>query len=817
MHVRVQYDQDSEHQDAHLTSRGGGVGDAVNDGVASTGLTGTPASLHPVGSGISLAAGLNTFAELGSQLVVQPPKATLAAYRPKPTVTTDSKGRQTGIDEEDRQDKIRVAFQKLSETLGKMCEPEDDEDSLLNDLVLLMADAAALPLPTAIQSKVLEFEFAEGKKQNLTEDLKKTRKWVRGLQDENTDFDFYNNLIENLEKRWKIQNRFSRVVANYEGLSPNLPLEAADDKLSKMQADLEQIDRDGLIEFLPAVKVCAWLELAAARLCSDMKRDYSVTVSKELLHLQEELERQSLPPDMQQTTRDDKAQTTQEAKPAPTQPDTRGEEDETAGTSIREADETADGSCVRPHVQHGTGAIAQNPAEETVFTSQQGARKGNEDTAVQQQHDNRMSEDPGGDDHVPFLHQLGHPGGDDGSLRINETLDLDASAQAQNEQESQSESYDGQPSPSGKRKHGPAGLGPSIMPDDSFYKRPRIGSSTGQAVVGKRDGGGRDDPNQLSSHLRQRKYPGDEGIKAMKGQPGDIRDDSQAQENKDKVQPDENRVEVQAWLLPAVCAPVKFALSRKITYGEIRAAEIDKASRIASTILGEADQSLFSQYIERTRDTNTVKDEGSTPYKGTYYHRMATLSLYTLYKTPITITTKRFPEDKYLSDDQVAEIIREVFVNMFPKMFTELLEALETIQKPYTSGSGASSPNQEDSIPQDILKLKGILKELDTLKSSTLQANIRELRLLIQLRMVYNAAVEPSMDISSIETPFQSTITIIRKYTESTHKQSITIKAKSRQEFIKHYFPSQAKQLDTYLRKSHILHTMVCTFSISCL
>lgn len=687
------------------------MGDAVNDGVAITGLTGTPATLHPVVSGISLAADLNFFAELGSQLVVQPPKA-------------------TPIDEEHRQNLIRRAFQKLSETLGKMRETEDEEDSwdCMVDFVLLAADTAALPLPTAIRSKDFEFEFAEGKKQNLVEDMKTTRKWVRSLLDENADSSYYNLLInqsKNLEKRWEIQNRFSRVVANYEGLSPNLPLEAADDKLSKMQADLEQIDRDGLIEFLPAVKVCAWLELAATRLCSDMKRDYSVTVSKELLNLQEELARQ--------------------------------------------------------------------------------------------QQDNQMSEDLGGDDHVPTPHQLGHPGGDDGSLRIDETLDLDASVQAQNEQENQNESYEGQPPPRGKRKHGPAGLSPSTTLADSLYKRPRIGSSTGQAVVGEGKGGGRDDPNQLSSHLRQRKYPGDEGIKAMKGQSGDIRDDGQAQENKDEVQPDENRVEVQAWLLPTVCAPVGFALSREITYGEIRAAEIDEASKFASTILGEADQSLFSQYIERTRDANTVKDEGSIPCKGTYYHSMATLSLYTLYKTPITITTKRFPEDKYLTVNQVAEIIREVFVCIFPAMFQTLVEALAIAQKPYTSGSGASSPYQEDSIPQDVLKMKGILKELDNLKASTLQANMRELRLLIQLRMVYNAAVEPSVDINSIETTFQSTVTEIRQYAAKTHEQSMTIKAKSRQEFIKRYFPSQAKQLDAYLRKSHVLHAMVCTFSIGCL
>lgn len=324
--MRVQYDQDSEHQDAHLTSGGGGgVEDAVNDGVASTGLTGTPASLHPVGSGISLAAGLNrgvSFAALFSQLVVQPPKATPAAHRPNPIATTDSKGRQTGIDEEQRQSMIRATFQKLSENLREMCETKDDEDSwdCMNNFVLLMADAAALPLPTAIHSKVLEFEFAEGKKQNLIENLKKTRKWVRGLQDENADFDFYNNLIKNsknLEIRWKIQKRFSRVVANYEGLSANLPLEAADDRLSKMQADLEQIDRDRLIEFLPAVKVCAWLKLAAARVCSDMKRDYSVTVSKELLDLQEELTRQSLPPDTQQTAQDDKAHVVESREPIP--------------------------------------------------------------------------------------------------------------------------------------------------------------------------------------------------------------------------------------------------------------------------------------------------------------------------------------------------------------------------------------------------------------------------------------------------------------------------------------------------------------------
>lgn len=823
--MRVQYDQDSEHQDAHLTSRGGGVGDAVNDGVASTGLTGTPASLHPVGSGISLAAGIDkgvSLAAPSSQLVVKPPTATPAAHQPSPVTAAAGDGRQTGIDEEQRQSTIMAAFQKLSEILEKIRGTEDDEDSwdCMNNFAHLTVDAATLPLPTSIHSKFLGFEFAEGQKQGLIDNLKKTRKWVRSILDKNDDdYEFYINLInnsKNLGERWKIQNRFSQVVANYEGLSPDLPVEAADGKLSRMQAGLEQIDRDRLIEFLPAVKVCTWLESAAARLCSEMKRNYSVKVSENLLHLREELASKILPPGTQQTTQDDKAQTTQEGKPAQTQPDTRGDEDETAGTSIRKADEKADGSLVRPHAQDGTGAIAQNPAEETAFTSQQGARKGNEDTGVQQQ-DNQMSKDPVGHDHVPTPHQLGHPDGDDGSLRINGTLDLDASAQTQNEQGSQSESSEGQPQPSGKRKHGPAGLGPSIRPADSFYKRPRIESSTGEAVVGEGKGGGRDDPKQLSSRLRQRKYPEDEDVEVMEGHSGDIRDDGQAKENKDEVQPDDNRVEGLAGSSQAVYARIESALTREITYGEIRAAEIDEASKFASTILGEADQSLFSQYIERTRDANTVKDEGSIPCKGTYYHSMATLSLYTLYKTPITITTKRFPEDKYLTVNQVAEIIREVFVCIFPAMFQTLVEALAIVQKPYTSGSGAFSPNQEDSIPQDVLKMKGILKELDNLKSSTLQANMRELRLLIQLRMVYNAAVEPSVDISSVETTFQSTVTEIRQYAANTHEQSMTIKAKSRQEFIKRYFPSQAKQLDAYLRKSHVLHAMVCTFSIGCL
>lgn len=150
-----------------------------------------------------------------------------------------------------------------------------------------------------------------------------------------------------------------------------------------------------------------------------------------------------------------------------------------------------------------------------------------------------------------------------------------------------------------------------------------------------------------------------------------------------------------------------------------------------------------------------------------------------LYKTPIRITSSSSPIPTYLTAMQVINIIREVFVNTFPNIFVNLVDALAGLQKSHAlegMGTAASLFGRQVPISPGVLKVQDILDELDELKFDSIHAKMRHLRLLIQLRTVYKAVLDPDANISSVDTGLQSIITDIHEHVSNTHIQSMNTK-----------------------------------------
>lgn len=429
-----------------------------------------------------------------------------AALAPGPAAA-DGECTEAGTDEQQRQSRIHVIYSKMSFFADMVLHMRDVDymDLHLQHFFKLTETAVAFPVPTSVNREALLFENEEGIATEVQEDLKDIYRWVCPKLDRvNPGIPNGKSLtktVSGLLTRWRTHKWFADAVEAYEQLLPSLPVEKADEHLASVQAALKKIVPSDIIEFLPAGKICEWLESAAACLRSDMPRDYSFKISEDMLGLQRKLA------GMQ----------------------------ETAGVETREDNEKAGGPPGRPQVQDGTGETAQNLGNEPEEPSVQGAGHGR---AGEQQHESQTS-----DDHAEAVSILT-------SQQPDEASDPDASDGGQEEQDDPGK---GRSQRSGKRKHGPA-------PAGSKYKRVRF-----------EDGAA----------------PGGE----------DQAQDSQAEHIR-----------------------VERALTRDIMIGAAFLAEIREINSIIGSILGQADQSLISQYMERTFYINTVDGKGNDGQEQrTYY------------------------------------------------------------------------------------------------------------------------------------------------------------------------------------------------------
>lgn len=401
----------------------------------------------------------------------------------------------------------------------------------------------------------------------------------------------------------RTHDRFAVAVKACEKLSHSLPVAKGDGLLSQIKYFLANITPDNIIKFLPADKTYNWLRSAAICLRSDIPRDYKLKISEAIMRLQQQLNRKSFPA-TQQTAQNHNVKNSQQAEVMQKQPGIQENNKEKDRAETWELNKNAEGPPGRLNLQDNRGRTAHN------IDSEPGQGPGHRSKHIgEQQRESQTSKDPAVAGFILIPRQPGGLGGEDGSL------DPDASA---GEQEEQGEPSSSQSRRSGKRKH-------RLTPAYSKYKRPRFESTTAEAVVGKRGGGGGDDSNQPSSRLRQRIYPEDEGTEAGK--------DRARQGGEDRAQNSQ----------------VEHALTRNILANNEQLTKIHEANSIIDSLLKEANQSLISQYIERTSSINTIKSKINTQKYSTYYYRITTRSLYRLLKTPILIKTTNSAKSTYFS------------------------------------------------------------------------------------------------------------------------------------------------------------------------
>lgn len=795
--MHLQQDKGHKHQKSHLSS----VNNTVDDTVPSNGLTRLPGSQ---GSVRSVAAETEepiqdvAVVSASSRLASQPSKI---ASGPS-LVTTHSKGREAEFDEQQRRNTINATYREiwgLADMVDNMYDDADkaakngDLDNLGGKLVTLIKKAVNLPVPTNIHDAVWT-EFEERQATKVTDPLDKLTE--KGKSYGHGEHPFFSALVEArmpLSKRWKTQRQFTRLSKACKGLSSDMELGPTDGKLSRAETALRGLHADSIAKFLHSGKASAWLGTEAARLRSGMPRDYTMKVADDMLALQQELEGILLL-STQQTTQDSEGQTVQEEEEAQEPLGTPTDEKNTAEHDSPEAGDKVDRPPGPPRVHENAGTAAPSPRDEPEVPSRLESGRANKHTG--QQREGKMVKDV-----------------NNSSLDSVKTASPGASDRGHGELgEGRSQRY-------GKRKHGPAGPSLSIRPADSLHKRPRLENSTGQTKAG--DVGDGDGHNQLTSRLRKRTYPEHEDTEAGKGQGGHSSDEGSAEESQAE--------ESQAEEGQATRARFERPLNRDVDVGDnAQVAETNDDDEVVRKILSMAVSDGFSRWVERTCG-DTVKGEGGVPCSSasTYYERMAIDSFRMLCKSRITITTITRKEDKYLRREQVARIVEEVFVRIFPSIFDTLFDLLEKVQMPDTVGDRptlASQPGEGDEMSKVVLKVWGMLGELDRLHSTTLQGEMREYRLLVDLRMVYDAMTDPSADINSLDPDLQEIIQHIRRHTDETRKPFRTTKSKAKEELARLLCPNPADGntrrlavLEKHMRSSIVVSAMVRTWSIGCI
>lgn len=338
----------------------------------------------------------------------------------------------------------------------------------------------------------------------------------------------------------------------------------------------------------------------------------------------------------------------------------------------------------------------------------------------------------------------------------------------------------------------------SCYPEDEDTQAGETQTEHGQAMMGKKEESERGNTGPPSSPFTESSYyPEDEDTQAGKTQT----EDDQA-----------NNTQVLARTLP-----------RSMD------AEIDKAARTVKRLLSQKKQSLFVRYIEFFGGKVRGKGNPSPQYTGNYYQKMATESFRMLRQQKFGVTKKE------LSDKQAKDIIEELFVNTFPKLFTTLVDALASVQKARkleNATTPASPPRQEVSIPQGVREVQEILHEIERLEtqvenltSQKLKAKMRQLRLLVQLRTVHKAVMNPNRDISSVDPNLQPIITHIRKYASTTSEQSVTKVTQAKSSLASLLFPGDPQAsvtkkktlLDKCMKNSNVIFSMTEAFSIGCI
>lgn len=755
-----------------------------------------------------------------SQVATQAPMTASASHQGSAPAVAKNYSERV-IDGQGRKVEISDLLNSISDTYKAVAAATDKNTWLkhLQRLIHLVEEAIGLPVgvPTDIGRAA-----HKASKKRIRMKLEKIAEKLNGTH---PDLKHFRNIIPRLFKRWDLESKFGVARAACDRLFSGPPEDYPDQQLAEIEAFLEDANPDDIKDFLPASVIITWLEFAATRLGSGASKEYRLRVSNLMLDLKRQLE-DLIPPVARQATEDHETQTNEE-EDAQKQPNTQTNKQVTAGEGIQEAAKESNRSPIEqssveydgpPGQGIGQANDCMEGPEQHHYQKTHIGKGPDEDSSSLNPHPlPHLDSDNSGPDTAQGLSASGpqsldqRPGSEERASRnsLSEVAEMNASDKGQQDQVQPGK---GESQRAKKRKHWHTGPSMSMKSAHFAYKRPRTESTSKRALC-KGEGSEEHGVDRPLRSLRPRHYSEDEDPKPK---------DKQAQDTSEEGQPEDTGNCTQD--TQALHIQIERALTRNPESGSRRIAEIDVVSKTVSTFLGPADESLLSQYIEHTRDTDTVKGEGNTQYKWTYYHKMATLSFYMLYKTPIRIRNNTPKKPKYLSAQQVIDIIKEVFVQTFPTIFMTLVEALDGVQKKEYTDKLTSSLRQDTSLPQGFLKIQAMLHELDNLKSTTLRPKIRHQRLLFELCTVYNAVLDHSADTSNIDTDLQSIITDIRDYTYTTHITSQTKKAKAKTKLAELLFPdttdrnkSSGELLQIHKRNSDVVVAMIQTFSIGCI